>query len=244
VKTYSHSGAVPVIGALAAAVGGLVAAVVGGFVYAYAFCWIPFVYINFLIMAGFGAAVGYAVAAGSNWGNVRNSLFVSAAALVCMLAGIWIYWGAYMWALGGTEFGIMAWSPGGIRALAEHLFANGSWGLGKGQAVTGWLLVCFWVAEIAALLWVAVTVARFSTERPFCEACLVWTEEVKGMAKLTGTGSETEWTRVIEGDLPALAAFSAESVGSLPVRPPGRGPLRPLRQQPLSDDHRRSDHSR
>jgi len=45
-QTYSHSGAVPLGGAVAALATAVVSAVVGGFLYAYAFAYIPIVHLN------------------------------------------------------------------------------------------------------------------------------------------------------------------------------------------------------
>src|SRR5262245_51891413 len=67
-QTYSHSGAVPVLGALGTMVVGMLAALVGGFVYAFAFFYIPIVQLNVLLTLAFGAGLGLAVAATAHAG--------------------------------------------------------------------------------------------------------------------------------------------------------------------------------
>ena len=112
-QTYSHSGAVPIGGAIATMFVATAMAIVGGILYAYAFHWIPFVYINFLITLAYGIAIGAAVSIMAKRGKIRNNLFLQVAAVVAALIGLYFYWAAYLWALLGVTR--LACSPFGHR---------------------------------------------------------------------------------------------------------------------------------
>jgi hypothetical protein len=207
-QTYSHSGGVPVVGGVATVLAGVVAAVLGGFVYGYAFYYIPIIFLNILVTLAFAAGIGMAVAVAARAGKVRNNLFVGTIGLLATFLGMYVYWGAYCWALLGIgEVGLFAFTPMGLIAFGQELFENGSWGLRDGDPIKGWFLVAMWVAETGMILFVSMMCALLDAKRPFCEACREWTEIERGVARLAASGNEPQWAQVLAGDLPALAAF-------------------------------------
>lgn len=218
-QTYSHSGAVPLGGAVAALATAVVSAVVGGFLYAYAFAYIPIVHLNVLITVGFGLALGFAVAKVAEQGKVRNNLVVGFLGVLAAVMGLYIYWGAYYWALAGfhriPEIGLYAFMPWGLVDMGTQLFQNGSWGLTEGNPVKGWFLVALWIIEAAVVVALAVAAARLNWDRPFCESCQQWTDSERGVARLSGTGREPAWEKVLGGDLPSLAEFQPSLPGSM-----------------------------
>jgi len=212
-QTYSHGGAVPAGGAIATVVAGSATAAIGGIIYAYAFRWIPIVYVNFIITLVFGGAMGYVVCAQAQRGKIRNNTFVCVTAFLVGLLGLYVYWAAYLWALAGIRnVGLWAFWPPVLVGFGQHLFEKGSWGL-KGDTVTGWILVGVWVIEAGTVLWFAVSTALGESRRPFCESCHEWTEIEPGVARLVATGDEPAWQQVLAGDLPSLAEFPAASPG-------------------------------
>jgi hypothetical protein len=102
-----------------------------------------------------------------------------------------------------------------LYSFGQHLFEKGSWGIARGEAVTGWFLVAFWIAELGVVLWFAVTMALANAQLPFCESCDTWTEEQKDKVRLAATGDEPAWQQVFAGDLPSLAAFHPAEHGAL-----------------------------
>ena len=56
-QTYSHSGAVPVIGGLLTVAAGILAAAILAPIYAYSFHYIPIIYLNVFITLAFGAGI-------------------------------------------------------------------------------------------------------------------------------------------------------------------------------------------
>jgi hypothetical protein len=214
-QIYRHSGSIPIVGGLLSVTLGLGVALVGGFAYAYAFRWIPIIYLNFLITLVFAALIGGAVYFGGHVGKVRNTLFSVVVGFLCALFGMWVYWGAYAWALGGVDLGILAWSPGFLIVFAQELFQNGSWGLTSDAPVTGWVLVGLWVVEFGVISVVAVIAASLDSETAFCEQCQEWTTMEKGVAQLDADGTEPAWVQITAGDLVGLAEFQPAPPGAL-----------------------------
>ena len=243
-QTYRHSGAIPIVGALMSVALGMTAALVGGFVYAYAFWWIPIIYLNFLMTLAFPALIGGAVYYGGHVGKVRNTVFSVVVGVLCSLFGLWVYWGAYAWALGGAEIGLFAWSPDFQIAFAQHLFEKGSWGLSDNTPVTGWFLVAIWVVEAGVILTVAFKMSALDAKTAFCENCRQWANEEKGVARLDSDGSEPVWTEIAQGNLVGLADFKAAPTGSCALHAAGPGKLPAMHAQPVFDDPARDRHHR
>jgi hypothetical protein len=203
-QRYRHSGIVPLSGAIKTLVFGCAAALVLGFINAYAVAWVPFIYLNFLFTLLFGGAVGMGVNLGIRSGKVRSGWFAGLAALLCMTVGLYVYWGASIWALGGQRIGLRAWSPLVIVELVNALFENGSWGLSDNAPVKGWPLVAVWVVEAGVLYFIAWATALSALMQPFCERCRAWTSMQQGIVRFAGNGGESVWQRIADGDLPAL----------------------------------------
>src|SRR5262245_24699812 len=213
-QTYSHSGAVPIGGAIKTVLAGIATAAIGGIIYAYAFYWIPFVYLNFLITLAYAGAMGLAIAITARRGKIRNNSFVAIVGFFVALVGLYVYWAAYLWALAGIQnVGLTAFSPSVLMAFGKHLFEKGSWGIKK-ETVTGWFLVAFWIAEALLVLRICVSFALAEARRPFCESCGEWTEIEENVARLAATGDEPAWQQVFAGDLPSLAEFPAAEQGA------------------------------
>ena len=207
-QKYSHSGTVPLGGAIWTTLFGLAAAVIGGVVYAYAFHWIGVAWFIRLGLAFiYALVVGCTISGVANRTKIRSPLFVTVVGLLCTAVGLWVYWGAYNWACNGPQVGVAAWTPQGLVEQGRDLFANGSWTF-KRKVVRGWPLVAFWVGEALTGLWLVVTLARSDADRPFCETCLEWTNPTKGLMNLSATGHEPVWGEVLAGELPAIAEFS------------------------------------
>jgi hypothetical protein len=219
-QIYKHSGAAPALGVLTALAAGLAAAIPLAFIYAYAFWYIPIIYLNVLLTLAFGAIIGGVVAKTAEWGRVRNNVLVVIIALLAGLFGLYVYWGAYFWALVGFaqigQVGLRAFHPLGLLDLGLHLFEKGSWGLGNNNdQVTGWFLVAIWIAEACVVLGLAVVVSLLNSDRPFCERCQAWTDAERGVARLASTGNEPAWQKVLGGELPALAEFPPSPPGAM-----------------------------
>lgn len=217
VTTYVHSGRVPLGGLLLAALLSPLAAALCGFVYAYLFRYVPFVYLNFLITLGYGFLMGLSVTMTLEMGKIRNTSVNVLLALFTTTLGIYIYWGAYLWACHGWDIGLAAWSPSVLLSFAQDLFENGSWGLGN-TTITGWFLVLFWLAEAVLLYGMTIFCSLVDAHKPFCEACNVWTKSEQGLVLFAGDGTDSAWPEVLSGHwrqlekIPLLAEASSQYV--------------------------------
>jgi len=89
---YSHSGKFGVHGPVFALAAGGIAAWPLGLAYAYLIKWIPFIYLNFLITAGYGFAFGMLASMLLKAGKVRNGSI----ALLCGIGvGVFAWYGSW-----------------------------------------------------------------------------------------------------------------------------------------------------
>ena len=147
-KTYSHSGAVPVSGGLLTVAAGILAAAILAPIYAYSFRYIPIIYLKVFITLAFGAGIGFAVATAARWGKVRSNFFLGAITLLSTLLGVYLYWAAYLCALAGIDqVGPLALFPPVLVEFSRQLFENGSWGMQEGEPIKGWFLATIWLIE-------------------------------------------------------------------------------------------------
>jgi hypothetical protein len=223
-RTYQHSGTVPVLGAIQALAIGSAAAVVLGIVYTFSFYYIPYVYLNFALAMGFGAGVGWTVGWAAREGKIRNTTAAVALAVIASLVGIYAEWGATIYALAPMtevddywkEIGLSSFLPHSILGLMTQLFQEGSWGLGAGPMVNGWTLLVLWFVEGGVIVGMAATTVICQiADKPFCEACNEWiTGETPHFYQ--GNGCEPVWTEVQNGNFDPLAD-TEQATGSEPT---------------------------
>jgi hypothetical protein len=214
-RTYTSSGIVPVAGGVWTVVASLLAAAFCGFVYAYAFHWIPIGFFRIVLCLIYCLAVGMTIATLGKRAKIRSPLFITVLAFVCMLLGLWIYWGAYRWAKEGAGIGLAAWSPDELYAFGQRLFEDGSFTLRRSK-VDGWLLVIFWVLEVIVMLFGIVGIAQAHVWQPFCETCQEWTSTQPGLLLVSASGQEPAFDQIVAGDFALLATFQLANVETSP----------------------------
>lgn len=213
-QRYTHSGIVPVGGAVSTVLWGLAAAVVLGVAYAYLAYWLSWGFFRMMLMVAYGSFVGLAIGVAANKGKIRSPLFNTVVALVCVAIGLWVYWGAYDVARNGAAVAGRAWTPQGLAAHAADLFENGSFSLRGRNKLDGLPLVIGWILEGVCVTGLVVNMARQDATRPFCEACQRWTNPTGGLIYVAADGNEPQWQEVLSGDLTALAVFPPVDVPS------------------------------
>jgi hypothetical protein len=212
-RTYQHSGIVPVSSAVAALSAGCLAAPILGVLYSFTFYYIPFVYLNFVLACAFGGGVGWVVGYLARAGKIRNTNAVAGLAFVATLVGIYAEWGSTLYALTPASelpglwaaAGLWTFYPTNIAMVMTNLFAEGSWGLSGNTTIHGWPLVVLWVVEAGLIFSMSIAAATQQiARRPFCETCQKWIDSQTPYL-YAGDGSESVWNDVQQGQFESLA---------------------------------------
>ena len=207
-RRYSHSGIVPLAGAINTVLAALSFAAIGGIGYAFTAYWLAgWAVLRLILMVAYALMVGIVIAVAANRGKIRSPFFTTVIALIAAALGLWVYWGAYDVARNGLAVAPTAWTPAGLKRSGDDLFDNGSFTMKRKQKAKGWLLVVVWIVEGLAVTGIVVAMAREDANRPFCETCQEWTKSERGLMRLAADGQEPAWQEVLAGDLPALAVF-------------------------------------
>jgi hypothetical protein len=215
-QRYTHSGIVPVRGAILTVLVGLSAAAVGGLVYAFLAYWLSWGPVRAVLMSVYALSVGVAIAVAANHGKIRSSLFNTFVALVCAAVGMWVYWGGYDVARNGIAVVPAAWTPSRLQEHGQEMFQDGTFTMKGNRRADGWLLVGFWIAEGVCVGLIVAAIARSDANRPFCESCQVWTGSKSGLMILAADGKEPPWQEVLSGDLTAIASFQPTTAETSP----------------------------
>src|SRR3954471_24135142 len=166
---YSNSGKFGIHGPLLAIAGGLVLGYPLGIAYAYLIRWIPFIYLNFLLTAGYAFAFGSLTAMFMKFGKVRSDPVALATGLMVGIIAWYANWNGYLHSLvKGLPWFV---SPGQIAPVMKALLAEGTWGIGRASStpVTGIPLAIVWLVEAAVIVGATTLLSYGAEQTPFCE---------------------------------------------------------------------------
>ncbi|HTK95452.1 MAG TPA: hypothetical protein VL382_07410 [Terriglobales bacterium] len=221
---YKHSGKFGMGGVLYALVVGSVVACVGAFVYAYLVLYLPFVYINALVTAGFGAGTGFVIATLLKKQKVRSDAVALVVTLVVTGIAYYYAWAAWIWALvrrndgeaSVGDFFNMLVRPGVVWNLVVDINQHGAWSIRGGEPVTGWALTIVWVAELALIFGVSLAVAYAQMdESPFCETCEEWGTKKPNVLQALAADVATAKQRIEAKDFHYLESAGAPRPDSM-----------------------------
>jgi hypothetical protein len=215
-QRYTHSGIIPVSGAITTIVTGMSSAVLASLVYAFFAYWISWGPFRLIMMCVYGLTLGVSIAVAANYGKIRSPFFNTVVALVCVAIGLWVYWGGYDVAKHGVAAIPAAWTPSRLHEHGQQMFKEGTFTMKGKDRIDGWLLVGVWVAEGICVLLIVVTLARTDAARPFCETFLEWTGSTSGLMRVAADGNEPPWQEVLAGDLTAIASFQPANASTTP----------------------------
>lgn len=209
---YRHSGKfgfhVPVITIFAA----IPMAFLLGYAYAYLMNWIPFIYLHFLLTAGYGVAFGFAASIVMKLGKVRNNLVVALTGFVVGFIALYFEWNAHIHTLSDE----MPWflMPDEIINVMKWLYEHGSYTL-RGSQVTGVQLGLFWVGEAVIIMACAIAIP-WSTihQTPFCEENQCWLDEERKIETLEQVTDPGLINQLRAGDLSVLANLPPKTPGA------------------------------
>lgn len=210
VETYRHSGRIGPLGIPLMVIGGVISAVVLGAIYAYGLAWIPLIYAALALTAGLGAGIGLVVGICGKVGKVRNPLIVGIFGLLAGIIGLATAWSFDGAAKFPEEFNGPMFDPELLQAWIEFCYAEGTWGLTNGAAVSGMFLGAIWAIEALAILGLAFFVARMITvSTPFCEQCMSWTSPQSDYARLfPPEDDDSAIDSLCNGDVTSISQFT------------------------------------
>jgi hypothetical protein len=161
------------------------AAIAGGclvaFVYQTLLRWIPYVYVNALLVAGFGGVLGFAGHQAVKRGHCRNRAL--AAVLALALAGVSLA-ASYYWDWQHALSVIAEKNPGLDKAaIADEitfsrfleLKKESGWKL-KSSTFNGGGVTFIWVVEALLVFGLAIFITDVAAAEPYCEKCGRWCE--------------------------------------------------------------------
>jgi hypothetical protein len=182
---YRHSGKFGIHGPLLAVLAALIAGYPLGIIYSYLIKWIPFIYLNFFIVIGYGLIFGVMTMPLLKFANVRNTIVAVLTGLTVGLIAWYMNWNGYLHAMIKEAPTLM--TPGQLKLLMKLLYEHGSWGIGfsSQDAVTGIPLAIVWLCE-AGIIIGASTLLAYGTvaATPFCENHACWLDKEKKIDKL------------------------------------------------------------
>ncbi|MDR0782977.1 MAG: hypothetical protein LBE83_04370 [Propionibacteriaceae bacterium] len=165
-------------------------------VYSHLIYYIPFIYLNLLVTIGAGAVIGATMLWARKAGKARNRGVVAIFTLLAAIAFEYLQWCAYIPIViaealeEGFDIVTRLWdtldllvTPSAVYEWAVLINENGIWGLSKGTAVTGALLLGVWIAEFLIITVAAIIVGQIGAGDPFSEAGGKWYKQSKDTAQ-------------------------------------------------------------
>lgn len=164
--------------------------------YAYASWYIPFIYINLLVIVVMALGVGFLSSVFVvRLGKMRNPILAAVMGALSGLIALYFAWAIWLGLVLGANdfvgvgsFGVvtssvewwqvfaLAKSPGAMMELIGIVNEVGTWGTGD-TAVSGIFLTLVWVVEALAFIGVPVFLNYTMASSPFCEEENKWFEE-------------------------------------------------------------------
>ena len=191
---YQPSNKMPLGGIILFLLGGVLAAALLALVYIYAVWYIPFIYINFVLCAGFGVVLGVVLMLLGRTGKLRSPGAVAGLALLVGLAAVYLEWGVFLTLLFNSEttgtgaaadtstsfsfrlFSEIITNPAQMGRAILEINKTGTWSLRHAPA-TGIFLWLVWVMEAVLIVGATYLVADGQAGEPFSETANEWAAE-------------------------------------------------------------------
>jgi len=178
VKFYRHSGKAPILGLFLIGIAGFVAVPILGAIYALLIHFIPFIYLDALIVIGYAIAISAVLSSAARYGKVRNMFLVGLAAFFFGVLADYIGWVVWLAiAVGNPRFLLEVFFPFDIFYYITLVAEKGAWSL-SGTTPTGVFLYLVWFIEACIVIGgtTYLTVKSFS-KTPFCEDSDRWADK-------------------------------------------------------------------
>ncbi len=209
---YRHSGKFTPHGLALALLVPIAAGFPLGYVYAYLIKWIPFIYLNVFITAGYGGVVGFIAGWMLKLGKVRNNPLAGLCGLLAGLTGIYLGWNGHVHAY--FEDAPIFCLPAEILKGMGYLYEHGSWNL-KGETVTGVILAIVWGVEALMIISLSTLVAYVMISgSPFDERTEGWLDQEKKISTMEPFTQLAQLEAFKAGDLSSLSQARAKREGA------------------------------
>jgi hypothetical protein len=211
-ETYSHSGKFNPLGLILPLVAAMLVGFPLGFAYAYLIRWIPFIYVNALITAGYGLAFGWTTSRILKLGRVRNPALAALCGLSVGLIALFAQWNGHVHAM----FDGAPWliPPAGILHGMDRIYAEGSWSL-FGHEVNGAALGAVWLIEAGIIVGLATLMPLFFVrDTPYCEETGCWLDEERQLNNLEPLTDDAQIEALRAGDLLPLTVIRPKAEGA------------------------------
>lgn len=169
-----------------------------GLIYTYCIWYIPFIYINFFITAGFGFLVGFFInTIAIAKGKVRNTGIALVLGLLGGLIALYFHWAVWIdlvinagESYGNSRIGVtvsnikifqvfsLVTQPEALFGIIGEVNKQGTWGIG-GSAFNGTPLSIVWGIELLIVVVISVVVSYIRAKQPFCEVGNSWFKEIE-----------------------------------------------------------------
>ncbi len=184
---YKHSGRLDAGRFAFALAGGMTCAIAGATAFAYIEVYMPIIYGTFLLILGFGCALGWMNARLMKWARVRNLQVVGTSGFLIGFAALYWAWIIWFYAYiqrfvppAGNPLAVVTplkllLHPVGMWMFLKLFYTVGPWTVFKDLHPTGIFLAFLWLLEAGVILGCAAAIpVRKIREIPFCENCRTW----------------------------------------------------------------------
>lgn len=183
---YRHSGKFGVHGPVLAIMAAVIIGYPLGILYSYLIKWIPFIYLNFFITAGYGVAFGFLTAFLLKFAKVRNGVVAALTGTIVGGCAWYLSWNGHAHALlKGSAPALLL--PDEMLRFMKFLDETGTWSIGfsGGAPVTGILLALFWFGEAVIMIGASALIGFTAVAQvPFCETHGCWLDKEQKIEKL------------------------------------------------------------
>ncbi len=180
---YRHSGKVPLPGLMLIGVMGLVATPILGLIYGYLIFYIPFIYLNMMLVIGYVFAISFVLNKAIMWGKIRNTLIVGLAAFGIGIFAEYIGWVAWIAAFAKDPTYLLEFFlPWEVATIIIEIGKQGVWSFSD-ITPTGGLLYFIWLIEALVVVGgITFNTLKEFSETPFCEDSETWVVKKKTLA--------------------------------------------------------------
>jgi hypothetical protein len=183
-----------------------------GYVYACLIKWIPFIYLNVFITAGYGGVVGFLAGWMLKLGKVRNNALAALCGLLAGISGLYLGWNGHIHTC--FEDAPLFCLPAEILKGMKHLYEHGSWTL-KGETITGVVLGIVWGVEALMIIGLSALMSYVMISgTPFCERTGCWLDQEKKISTMEPFTQPAQLEAFKAGDLNPLFQARAKREGA------------------------------